>query len=431
MRHGIEGQPADPAVNRRPAPEQPGPVDPEQWPDVARVPQARLRGRLAELLLTQVARRHGFGVELPDGTAAVPGTPVLRLNRPEAFHRRVGAGGLIGFGEAYQAGDWDAEDLAGVLTALARSPQTLVPPGLRWLRRFYLPRQPREERNTPDGARRNIQRHYDLSNELFALFLDPSMTYSSAVFEEEGDVPVARWELLEAAQHRKIDRLLDLAGVKEGSRVLEIGSGWGELALRAARRGATVLTLTLSEEQRELAMAKLAAAGVADRVEVRLQDYRAVEGEFDAVVSVEMIEAVGEQYWPAYFSTIDRVLAPGGRVAVQAITMADDRMRATKDTYTWIHKYIFPGGIIPSVEAVERVTARHTRLRLLRSDRFGLHYAETLRLWRERFAARRPEVAALGFDGVFRRMWELYLAYSEAGFRAGYLDVQQLLLARV
>ncbi|WP_055587116.1 SAM-dependent methyltransferase [Streptacidiphilus griseoplanus] len=410
--------------------QEPGPVDPEQWPDVARVPDAPLRARLSEALLNRVARRLGLGVELPDGPA-VAGSPVLRLNQPQAFHRRVGAGGLIGFGEAYQAGDWDADDLAGVLTVLARSPQTLVPPGLQWLRRFYVAAQPKAERNTPDGARRNIQRHYDLSNELFALFLDRSMTYSSALFEEDGTAaPVASWEVLEAAQHRKIDQLLDLAGVGPGTRLLEIGSGWGELALRAARRGATVLTLTLSQEQRQLARAKLEQAGVADRVEVRLQDYRAVEGEFDAVVSVEMIEAVGERYWPAYFSTIDRVLAPGGRVAIQAITMAHDRMEATKDTYTWIHKYIFPGGIIPSVEAVERVTAEHTRLRLLDRRRFGPHYAETLRLWRERFDARRAEVAALGFDGVFRRMWELYLAYSEAGFRTGYLDVQQLLLAR-
>ncbi|MFJ6214858.1 class I SAM-dependent methyltransferase [Streptomyces sp. NPDC092296] len=433
MTHSIEGQPTDAAVDGGPgggSPEAPEPIDAERWPDVARVPRSRVRARVAAALLTRVARRSGLGVRLPQDPPPDPGLPVLRLNRPEAFHRRVGTGGLIGFGEAYQAGDWDAEDLAGVLTVLARSPQTLVPPGLQWLRRFYVAAQPVAERNTPDGARRNIQRHYDLSNDLFALFLDPSMTYSSAVFEEDGGVPVARWELLEAAQHRKIDRLLDLAGVGEGTRVLEIGSGWGELALRAARRGATVVTLTLSAEQRELTRAKLARAGVADRVEVRLQDYRAVGGEYDAVLSVEMIEAVGERYWPAYFGTIDRVLAPGGRAALQAITMAHDRLLATRHTYTWMHKYVFPGGLIPSVAAVEQVTAAHTRLRVLRRDGFGPHYAETLRLWRERFDARRAEVAALGFDGVFRRMWELYLAYSEAGFRTGYLDVQQLLLAR-
>ncbi|MFF4650596.1 class I SAM-dependent methyltransferase [Streptomyces sp. NPDC001380] len=412
-------------------PDGPGRIDPEQWPDVARVPRSRVRAALARVLLRQVARRTGLGLQLPGGPAPAPGLPVLRVNRPDAFHRRLGVGGLIGFGEAYQAGDWDADDLAGVLTALARSPQTLVPPRLQWLRRLYVPRHPVSEHNTPDGARDNIRRHYDLSNDLFALFLDPTMTYSSALFEEDAaGRPVAEWGLLEAAQHRKIDRLLDLVGVGEGTRLLEIGSGWGELALRAARRGATVLTLTLSEEQRDLAVAKLDAAGVGDRVEVRLQDYRAVDGEFDAVVSVEMIEAVGAQYWPAYFATIDRVLAPGGKAAVQAITMAHERVEATKDTYTWIHKYIFPGGIIPSREAVEQVTAEHTGLRVVRADRFGQHYAETLRLWRERFGARRGEVAALGFDGVFRRMWDLYLAYSEAGFRTGYLDVQQLLLAR-
>lgn len=171
-------------------------------------------------------------------------------------------------------------------------------------------------------------------------------------------------------------------------------------------------------------------AGLADRVTVELCDYREARGSYDAVVSVEMIEAVGEEFWPVYFRTLDDRLAPGGRAALQAITMPHERMLASRDTHTWIQKYIFPGGLLPSVEAVERTVRDHTRLTVARRDGFGAHYAETLRLWRERFTERADEVAALGFDATFRRMWTLYLAYSEAGFRSGYLDVQQYLFAK-
>ncbi|SCE17412.1 cyclopropane-fatty-acyl-phospholipid synthase [Streptomyces sp. BpilaLS-43] len=276
----------------------------------------------------------------------------------------------------------------------------------------------------PPGARANISHHYDLSNDLFALFLDETLSYSAAVFR---GFP-AEHDLLPAAQHRKIDRLLDLAGVGPGTELLEIGTGWGELAVRAAARGARVTTLTLSREQRELARERIREAGHQDRVDVRLLDYREATGRYDAVVSVEMIEAVGEEFWPEYFRTLERCLAPGGRVALQAITMPDDRMRASRSTYTWIHKYIFPGGTLPSTEALDQVTTAHTGLRTRRRDSYGTHYAETLRLWRERFTERAEEVDALGFDAVFRRMWTFYLAYSEAGFRSGYLDVQQILL---
>ncbi|MEY9964352.1 cyclopropane-fatty-acyl-phospholipid synthase [Streptacidiphilus sp. MAP12-16] len=410
-------------------------ADPQRWPDVATVPSSAVRARFAEALLRRVARRLRLRVELPGGRlltpAPPPGAPVLRLEAPEDFFRRVGTGGLIGFGESYQAGDWDSPDLVALLTALARSPQTLVPPRLQWLRRWYAARRPAEQLGTPENTRRNIAAHYDLSNDLFALFLDPTMTYSAALFPTDAHgAPLASPGLLEAAQHRKIDRLLDLAGVRAGSRVLEIGTGWGELALRAAARGATVVTLTLSEEQRRLAQNRIAAAGHEDQVDVRLCDYRAATGQYDAVVSVEMVEAVGRDYWPAYFGTLDRVLAPGGRIALQAITMPHERMLATEHTFTWIQKYIFPGGLLPSVEAVEGTLAAHTTLSLTHRQGYGAHYAETLRLWRERFTARATAVDELGFDSVFRRMWTLYLAYSEAGFRSGYLDVQHLVLAR-
>ncbi|MFJ1790974.1 class I SAM-dependent methyltransferase [Kitasatospora griseola] len=409
-------------------------VDPARWPDVARVPNVPLRAAVAGRLLRRVARRRGLRIELPGGRTlqqAPPGAPVLRLHCPQAFLHRVGESGLIGFGESYQAGDWDSPDLVALLTELATAPETLMPTGVQWLRPLFVQRPPDGELPTTANARRNIHRHYDLSNELFALFLDPTMTYSSALFPTgPGRGPVATRDGLPAAQHRKIDRLLDLARVGPGTRLLEIGTGWGELALRAAARGAHVVSLTLSEEQLALARRRIADAGQADRAEVRLCDYRAVDGEYDAVVSVEMIEAVGRPFWPEYFATLDRVLAPDGRAALQAITMPHDRMLASSRTYTWILKYIFPGGLIPSVRAIEETAARHTRLRLTHADAYGPHYAETLRLWRERFTERSPQVAALGFDEVFQRMWELYLAYSEAGFRTGYLDVHQILLTR-
>ncbi|WP_327071099.1 cyclopropane-fatty-acyl-phospholipid synthase family protein [Kitasatospora sp. NBC_01302] len=409
-------------------------ADPRHWPDVARVPRVPLKAAVARRLLRRIARRRGVRVQLPHGRLLEPApatAPVLRLHRPDAFFHRVGESGLIGFGESYQAGEWDSPDLVALLTELATAPETLVPTGAQWLRRLYVQRTPATEVSTPDNARTNIHRHYDLSNELFALFLDPTLSYSSALFPTgPGEAPVASWESLAAAQHRKIDRLLDLARVGVGSRVLEIGTGWGELAIRAAARGARVVSLTLSEEQLALARRRIADAGLADRVEVRLCDYRAAEGEFDAVVSVEMIEAVGRPFWPAYFATIDRVLAPGGRAALQAITMPHQRMLASSGTYTWILKYIFPGGQIPSLEAIRQTTDRYTGLRVAVCDSFGPHYAETLRLWRERFTDHADEVGALGFDQVFQRMWELYLAYSEAGFRTGYLDVQQILLTR-
>jgi cyclopropane-fatty-acyl-phospholipid synthase len=353
--------------------------------------------------------------------------PVMRLVRPTSFFHRVGAAGTIGFGEAYMAGDWTADDVAGVLVAFAAHVRELVPTVLQRLRGVVLRRQPAHEDNTVQGAKRNIERHYDLSNNLFTLFLDESMTYSSALYR--GD-PATAQEDLATAQRRKIDRLLDCAGVGAGIRVLEIGTGWGELAIRAARRGAHVTTLTISTEQADLARTRIREAGLADRVAVRLQDYRATTGRYDAVVSVEMIEAVGSRHWPDYFRTVDRALVPGGRFGLQAIVQDDANVRRVGETYTWIRKYIFPGGQLSSVESIEQAVQRHTSLRLTDRLSFGRHYAETLRRWRVRFESCATEIARLGFDETFRRMWSLYLAYSEAGFRTGYLDVNQMTLVK-
>ncbi|MET4670120.1 cyclopropane-fatty-acyl-phospholipid synthase [Streptomyces sp. PvR018] len=410
-----------------PARQQTPAADPERWPDIVTRPRAsRARTALATRIVRHALAGLPLRARLAGGEDIGLGGPLMDIRDPDAFFRRIGASGLIGFGESYMAGEWDAPDLVGVLTVLADNAAELIPAPVQRLRSLWALRKPETQLNTPEGSRENISHHYDLSNELFALFLDETLSYSSAVFR---GFP-AEQSLLPAAQHRKIDLLLDAAGVGEGTRLLEIGTGWGELAVRAAARGARVVSVTLSAEQRQLARTRIREAGFEDRAEVRLCDYRQVTGEYDAIVSVEMIEAVGEEFWPVYFRTLDRLLAPGGRVALQAITMPDDRLRASRSTYTWIHKYIFPGGLLPSTEAIERVTTEHTRLRTVQRIGYGAHYAETLRLWRERFTERSAEVDALGFDAVFRRMWTFYLAYSEAGFRSGYLDVQQLLLTR-
>jgi cyclopropane-fatty-acyl-phospholipid synthase len=290
-------------------------------------------------------------------------------------------------------------------------------------------RVPSAQENTLDGSRANIAAHYDLSNDLFAAFLDSTMSYSSAWFGDSEPVEAAT--RLEEGQLRKIDGVLDFAGVSAGSRVLEIGCGWGALAVRAAQRGARVTAITLSGEQMRLARERVAEAGLSEFVDVRVQDYREVNGAFDAIVSVEMIEAVGEAYWPTYFAAIDRLLAPEGKVAIQAITMAHERFLATRRSFGWIHKYIFPGGLIPSLKAIDDVTAAHTALRVTQRRELRPHYARTLRLWRERFLDEWPQIHAQGFDEYFRRMWEFYLAYCEAGFRSGYLGVSQLRLSRV
>ncbi|WP_020139852.1 SAM-dependent methyltransferase [Streptomyces sp. 351MFTsu5.1] len=403
------------------------PADAGRWPDIVTVPRpSRPRDTVTAALVRRALRGLPLRARLAGSGDIGLGGPLLHVHDPAAFHARIGTGGLVGFGESYMAGEWDAPDLVAALTVLAAHAADLIPAPLQRLRGLWAPRHPQEERNTPDGSRANISRHYDLSNDLFALFLDDTLSYSSAVFR---GFPASR-DLLAAAQHRKIDRLLDLADVGAGTRLLEIGTGWGELALRAAARGARVTSLTLSAEQRSLALERARAAGLEDRVSIELCDYREASGEYDAVVSVEMIEAVGAEFWPVYFRTLDARLAPGGRVALQAITMPHERMLASRDTFTWIHKYVFPGGLIPSTEAIEQTARDHTALRLARRDAFGAHYAETLRLWRERFTERADEVAALGFDETFRRLWTFYLAYSEAGFRSGYLDVQQYLFTK-
>jgi cyclopropane-fatty-acyl-phospholipid synthase len=410
-------------------------IDSERWPAVAEVPSgpvAAISAVVVDRLLHRAAAHLPLRLVYPDGTvvgAADPHTPAILIHRPDAMARRIGRHGLIGFGESYMAGEWSSTDLTGALTVMAGSVADLVPRSLQWLRPVAPAFRPRWRGASRDQARRNIAEHYDLSNNLFAGFLDETMTYSCALFSElPARTPGP--DDLAAAQRRKIDRLLDTAAVRRGSRVLEIGTGWGELCIRAAARGANVRSVTLSAEQQRLARQRVAAAGLSDSVQIDLCDYRDIEGCYDAVASVEMIEAVGYHSWPRYFATLERLVRPGGRVAIQAITMPHARMLATRNTHTWIQKYIFPGGLLPSTRAVSRITERHTGLRTIDRTSLRPHYAESLRLWRERFLQQREGLADLGFDEVFARMWELYLAYSEAGFRSGYLDVYQWTFAR-
>ena len=394
-------------------------------PDTVAAPT---RARIARALFLRAVRLLPAGsltVVLPDGRTAVAGrrgAPTMTVHREDFFHR-LGAHSRIGFGEAYMAGDWSADDLAAALAAFASSLDRLAPAPFRRIGRVIDRRLPAHEENTLSGAARNISRHYDLSNELFALFLDETMTYSCAVFEP-GDT-------LETAQRRKYEALAELADVRPGHDVLEIGTGWGGMAMHlAATRGCRVTSATISQAQAALARERIAAAGLDGLIEVVLCDYREIEGTYDRIVSVEMFEAVGERYWPTFFASCDRYLRPGGAVGMQTITMPHRRYRATRRTYGWVHKYIFPGGLIPSEEAIARAVRSGSGLRVEAVSEIGPFYTTTLRMWRERFIARTDEVAALGFDGTFRRMWEFYLAYCEAGFATGALGNVQLRLAR-
>lgn len=383
----------------------------------------------------RAVRRLPFSVAITEGESGLPSEPTLRLHRPGSFYRRLGAQGLIGFGEAFQAGDWDSDDLAGLLTVFATGVDAFVPSWLQGVRgHSAAPRRPDAEKQTVDGARRNARHHYALPGELFNAFLDETMCYSSAIFPvDEDGRPIADPDGLAQAQRRKIDRLLDLAGVSDGTRVLEIGTGWGELAVRAAKRGALVHAVTNMAEHGAYARDRAAWEGVSGRVHVDVRDYREIAadgGGYDAIISVEMIEAVGRDYWPEYFQVLERLLAPDGRIGLQCMTMRHERMMRTSVTHTWSDKYIFPGGLIPSTEAIEQTLARHTGLRVQDEDSFGDHYRATLALWRASFNQNWPSIATLGFNDVFRRTWDFYLASSEAGFASGWLDVHQFLIAR-
>ena len=348
---------------------------------------------------------------------------LLQINDPRVYTRLFRSGDM-GLAEGYMAGEWDTPDLAAVL-AFGMANEAALGGALEksWLMRALDRVRHAGRANTRRGSRRNIAQHYDLGNNFYRPWLDPSMTYSSALFHNLK-------EPTETAQRRKYLRLAEMAGLEPGDRVLEIGCGWGGFAEIAAQEfGCEVVGLTLSREQAAYARRRMTRQGLADKVEIRLQDYRDVTETFDKVVSIEMFEAVGEKYWPAFFATLDRCLAPGGRAALQIITIDDARFESYRRDPDFIQRYIFPGGMLPSPSAFEAaVTDGGFALR--EALFFGKSYAETLRRWDTAFASAWPALSKLGFDERFRRMWHYYLRYCEAGFDHGAIDVGHFLIER-
>lgn len=397
---------------------------PHSLPALSRIVHVAVARRLFELALHRMRGVH-LRVVLPDQRVIEVGPrhlsgPTMRIVS-EDFFLRLATAGKLAFGEAYTARDWQTDALPQVLSAFASNLDRIVPFGLRRIRTLIEDRTKRP--NTLHGADENIARHYDLSNEFFALFLDPSMTYSSAVF--------APGDTLEQAQRRKYGVVADLAGVTANDHVLEIGTGWGGMAIFLAQRyGCTVTTTTLSREQHDLAVERIAAAGLADHITVLRQDYRTVAGTYSKIVSIEMFEAVGEEYWPVFFATCDRLLEPGGALAMQTITMPDGGMREARRTESWIQKHIFPGGALPSHEALDNVLRRSSSLRVTAAREVGPDYVTTLQMWRRRFRDRLDDVRALGFDETFIRTWDYYLSFCEAGFATGLTGDAQLRLER-
>ena len=330
--------------------------------------------------------------------------------------------GSAGLGRGYIEGWWTSDDPITVVRVIIRNLGTLDRIRNRWeaLTGWATDRiRTARSRATRQRNRDDIATHYDIGNTFFELFLDETMTYSSAVFPTP-DTPLA-----DASRH-KYDLLLDKLGVRPGHRLLEIGSGWGGMAIRAAQRGCEVTTTTISQEQLHEARKRVANAGLTERVTVIDSDWRDLDGRFDRVVSIEMIEAVDWRDYEDYFATIERCLAPGGRAAIQAIVLPNARWERAKNTEDFIRRFVFPNGFLPSLAAIEAAVSSSTSLRIGHVEDFGAHYAETLRVWRERFDERLDDVAALGLDERFQRLWRFYLAYCEAGFRERHCSLVQM-----
>ncbi len=366
---------------------------------------------------------------LPDGrilrwVGSRPGPHAELTIHNARVARRYVFGGQVGFAESYMDGDWESADLAALLEFFARNHEAIagsydggaVVATMRRLWHVW-------RANTRRGSRRNIAHHYDLGNTFYQRWLDPTMTYSSAVFAEPA-------QPLDHAQRNKYRLVAEKLALSPGQKVLEIGCGWGGFAAHVAKTyDCSVTAITVSKAQAEFAAQRVQREGLGEKVAVKLVDYRDLKDRFDAIASIEMFEAVGERYWPTFFGTVRDSLKPGGRAALQVITIGDRFFESYRRNVDFIQRYIFPGGMLPSPSALAREIGR-AGLSLVREDFFGAHYAQTLASWQRRFQSAWPEIAQMNFDLRFKRMWEYYLAYCEAGFRAGSIDVAQVAIAR-
>ncbi|WP_454674493.1 class I SAM-dependent methyltransferase [Achromobacter pestifer] len=394
------------------------------WTD--RLLRQRLLGRLAglrggQLIVDDVTGSVELGV--PD---AGQSRPVRVCVRNLAFYRALAGNGSVGAGEAYGDGWWECDDLVGLIRLLARNRELVdgMERGMARLGSVAMRVLHACRRNTRAGSRRNIAAHYDLGNDFFRLFLSDDMMYSSAMWAGDDDT-------LEQASMRKLDVICRKLDLRPGQHVVEIGTGWGGFALHAARHyGCHVTTTTISREQHALATQRIRSAGMQYRVDVLLQDYRDLHGQFDKLVSVEMIEAIGASYLPTYFGKIAELLKPDGMALIQAITIEDHRYAQALKAVDFIKRHIFPGSFMPSIQAMLEAKTRASDLSLVHLEDFGLSYARTLQAWRQRFMARLDAVRGQGFDERFIRLWEFYLAYCEGGFRERAIGVSHLLLAR-
>jgi cyclopropane-fatty-acyl-phospholipid synthase len=379
--------------------------------------------------LGNITRGH-LVVKLPDGAERHFGddSEEKRITvKNHAFFSKLVLGGNIGMGEAWTENDWESDTLTEVLELFIHNMDALKKSGItaglaKRLAHLILHFR---NRNTREGSRRNIHAHYDLGNDFYSQFLDmETMMYSSGVFN-------APDETLADAQRRKIHRLVELAEIKPEHHVLEIGCGWGGFAIEAARKtGCRVTGITISEEQLKYARDRVEQEGLSNKIDIVMCDYRDMQGSFDRIVSIEMLEAVGHQFYGTFFNTCDRLLKPGGRVALQVITIPDQRYDTYRRNPDWIQKHIFPGGMLPSLSALAQAMAKDSSLNIDHLDNIGIHYAETLRRWRDAFEQQHDTLAELGCDETFQRKWIYYFCYCEAGFQTRFTNNLHLVLAR-
>lgn len=391
-----------------------------------------LSGFLRRRVLALLSRLEHGGLILREGNRTLrfgsfddPELQAVVTVHSSRLYRTLALQGTVGAGEAYMDGDWTCDDLTALVRIFARNRQLLaaVEGGLSRLGGILLSLYHRRRRNTHEGSRRNIREHYDLGNDFFSLFLDSTLMYSAAWFERE-DVT------LEEASFAKLEMICRKLDLGPGDHLVEIGTGWGGFAIHAAGRyGCRVTTTTISREQYRLARERVTAAGLSDRVQVLLEDYRDLRGSFDKLVSIEMIEAVGYEFLETYFRRCHSLLRPGGRALIQAITIADELLDEARRSVDFIKRYIFPGSALPSLGQIRSLAAL-TGLRIEHLDDLTLHYARTLQIWRDRFLAARREVESLGYPERFLRMWEYYLCYCEGGFRERHIGDYQVLFSK-